>query len=137
MELARDTTKILRLEDVRKDRNVIVIQNQGSNTTQGRIQREPKLETIERAIHKQAVERMKEWRHRSRVMEMHIKEFLTTVEPVGRDLWEAIDNIDKFEFNEDVDRLFNIQTELDILSKRADLLSDKLRSVLLNWRRKA
>jgi hypothetical protein len=93
-------------------------------------EKQPKLATIERKIIEASKEKMRQWDQRSKVMVMHIKQFLTTEEPVGRDLFEAIENIDKFEFQEDIDQLMAMQQYCEQLAIRAAELARKISAAL-------
>jgi len=61
------------------------------------------------AVNKAFKARLRRFENRGGVMCMHIREFLTIEEPVGRDLQEAINNIDKFDLQEDFDLLRKMQ----------------------------
>ena len=81
---------------------------------------------IEQEIIKAAREKMKQWDQRGPVIIMHVKQFLTTEEPVGRDIIEAINNIDKFDLQEDIDQLKRMKSCCEQLSVRASELAHQL-----------
>ena len=83
----------------------------------------------EREIHQLAKARMRCWDQRSGVMNMHIRQFLTIEEPVGRDLRKALSNIDEFD-QEDLDQLANIQMRCEQLAVRAVELAAKIKQGL-------
>jgi len=81
---------------------------------------------INHAARKAAIETSKEFNQRSKVINMHIRQFLTFEEPVGRDLLEVISSIDKFDLPEDVEQIRRMQVNCEQLALRAANLARKL-----------
>lgn len=82
------------------------------------------------AINKVYKEHLREFKQRGQVMVMHIREFLTIEESVGRDLKEAIDNIDKFESQEELTLLKEMQEHCEKLAIRSAEVAKKLKKAL-------
>jgi hypothetical protein len=84
----------------------------------------------EYAAKKMLKETLLMFKNRSKVMNMHIRNFLTIEEDVGRDLTEAIQNIDMFDSQEDLDQLHKMLEHCKQLAKRAAEMASNLEVAL-------
>jgi hypothetical protein len=83
------------------------------------------------ALFKAAKERNKLWDRQSQFIIRRLQQLLTPEDTYfGRDLCEAIDNVNAFEFAEDIEALHKIHEALSQVSARAAKLADRLGQAL-------
>lgn len=89
-------------------------------------QSQPIISPSEYQLDKANRQYLTDFKQRSMVMIMHLREFLTINEPVGRDLNEAINNIDKVDSQADLEALREMQHQCERLTVRAMTLAERI-----------
>lgn len=127
MELAKDETKTLTQIS---NRTRLANQSLKSNLHAMIPEETRVLVQSDYVVDKVYKEHLREFKQRGQVMVMHIREFLTIENTVGRDLKEALDNIDKFESQEELALLKEMQIHCERLAIRAAETAKKLKQAL-------